>query len=81
MHTGTHMYTLTRWGVHGHTCMHTARTRGRRALAVGGGRAAGSAEHGHAVGGEDHARGGLVGARQVVQALAVLVLLGLDPNP
>lgn len=43
-----------------------------------GGRAASSAEHGHAVGGEDHARGGLVGARQVVQALAVLVLLGLD---
>lgn len=37
-----------------------------------------SAEHGHAVGGENHARGGLVGAREVVQALAVLVLLGLE---
>ena len=37
-----------------------------------------SAEHRHAVGGEDHAGGGLVGAREVVQALAVLVLLGLE---
>lgn len=38
----------------------------------------GSAEHGHTIRGEDHARGGLVGAREVVQALAVLVLLGLQ---
>lgn len=37
-----------------------------------------SAEHRHAVRGEDHACGGLIGAREVVQALAVLVFLGLQ---
>lgn len=37
-----------------------------------------SADDGHAVGVEDHAGGGLVGAGQVIEVLAVLVLLGLD---
>lgn len=37
-----------------------------------------SAEHRHAVCGEDYACGGLIGAREVVEALAVLVFLGLQ---
>lgn len=36
-----------------------------------------SAEHRHAVCGKDHACGGLVGACEVVEPLAVLVFLGL----
>lgn len=37
-----------------------------------------SAEHRHTIRGEDHACGGLIGAREVVEALAVLVFLGLQ---
>lgn len=67
---------------HGHTGMHTTHVVPRHGSggegslwAPLGGRH--SAEHRHTICGEDHACGGLIGAREVVQALAVLVFLGL----
>lgn len=92
MHTGTHMYTLElARGVHlatcthprAHTGMHTTHMVPRRGSGGEGSPRAPlgrrrSAEYRHAVRGEDHACGGLVGAREVVQALAVLVFLGFQ---
>lgn len=69
---------------HEHTGMHTTHMVPRHGSGGEGGSLWAplgrrhSAEHRHAVRGEDHACGGLIGAREVVQALAVLVFLGLQ---
>lgn len=86
-HTCTHSHlpgasTWSHAHAHKHTGMHTTHmvprhgSGGEGSLWAPLGRGH-SAEHRHAICREDHACGGLISAREVVQALAVLVLLGL----